>query len=567
MSYKNFNLAIYCTVGNLNAIDDLNVFKEKFSFLEKHLKIDKVYLETFRSFETIDKEKILKIKKFFNEKGIKTSGGITTAADERTGSFDSLCYTRESDRNKLKETVQFTAEIFDEFILDDFYFTNCKCESCVKAKGDRSWTEFRTELMKEVSENLIIKPAKSINPNINVIIKYPNWYEHYQETGYNLKDEPHQFDMVYTGTETRDSQYTQQHLPRYLSYFLMRYLENVKPGRNGGGWFDPFECSSNLNSYVEQARLTLLGKAREVTLFCLGALLDEASSMYAPLVGSTFDVMDKYLGHLGNPIGAACYIPYHSSGEDFLHNYMGMLGIPLEPYPEFPYEHKTIFLTENAAHDKDIIVKIHDKLLSGGNVIVTSGLVKALQDKGFNKLANVSDAGRKFDVTQYGVSSEGIFFSNIINSDKSVCLPKLEFCTNDIWELAAGMGNENNIPILLKTAYGNGRLFILTIPDDFGALYNYPKEVLKVIREAVTADLPVILDSDSKLGLFAYDNNTFTVESFLPHICHADIIVKKPDAVLLDLARNVEIKGVTRNDRTVFPMLVFPLDCRFFKIK
>jgi len=27
--------------------------------------------------------------------------------------------------------------------------------------------------------------AKSVNPNVNFIIKYPNWYESYQETGYN----------------------------------------------------------------------------------------------------------------------------------------------------------------------------------------------------------------------------------------------------------------------------------------------------------------------------------------------------------------------------------------------
>ncbi|WP_079421878.1 hypothetical protein [Clostridium oryzae] len=566
MSYKNFNLAVYCPVGNLNAIKDIESFKEKFSFLEKHLKIDKFYLETFRSFETIDKDKMLKIKEFFNSKGIKTSGGITTAADERTGGFDSLCYTRESDRNKLKEIAEFTAKIFDEIILDDFYFTNCKCESCIEAKGDRSWSEFRTELMKEVSENLIIKPAKAVNPKINLIIKYPNWYEHYQETGYNLADEPHQFDMIYTGTETRDSQYAQQHLPRYLSYFIMRYLENVKPGKNGGGWFDPFECSYNLNSYVEQARLTLFSKAREVTLFCLGALLDEDSSMFAPLAGNTFDAMDKYLSSLGKPVGAATYIPYHSSGEDFLHNYIGMLGIPLEPYPEFPSESKTIFLTENAAKDTKLINKIHDKLLKGGNVVVTSGLVKVLQGRGFDKLTTVRDAGRKFNVTQYAISDEGVSFKHTVTSDKPVLVPKLEFCTNDIWELVAGMGVQNNLPILLRTAYGKGNLFILTIPDDFGAMYHYPKEVLKTIREAITADIPVMLDSESNVGLFTYDNDSFIVESFLPHSQNINVIVKTPDAVLIDLARNIEIKGRTEKNRTIFSIEIHPLGCKFFKL-
>jgi len=30
---------------------------------------------------------------------------------------------------------------------------------------------------------------------------------------------------------------TDQHLPRYLSYSLMTYMEAMWPGHNGGGWF------------------------------------------------------------------------------------------------------------------------------------------------------------------------------------------------------------------------------------------------------------------------------------------------------------------------------------------
>ena len=184
------------------------------------------------------------------------------------------------------------------------------------------------------------------------------------------------FDMIYTGTETRDPLYTQQHLPKYLSYFIMRYFENVKPGKNGGGWFDTFECRGNLNYYVEQAYLTLFSKPEEVTLFCLGALLDKRWSIFTPLAGYALSEVDEFLGNLGNPVGTSCYIPYHSNGEDYLHNYIGMLGIPLEPYPEYPDGHKKIFLTESAAKDPDILCKIDKSLRNGADVIITSGLVK-----------------------------------------------------------------------------------------------------------------------------------------------------------------------------------------------
>lgn len=142
-----------------------------------------------------------------------------------------------------------------------FFFTNCRCKACIEAKCGLSWAEYRTELMKEVSIDYVIRPAKEVNPNVNLIIKYPNWYEHYQETGYNLKDEPSLFDMIYTGTETRDSMYTQQHLPRYLSYFIMRYMENVKPGKNGGGWFDHINAATICN--LTPIKLVLLCLARQ----------------------------------------------------------------------------------------------------------------------------------------------------------------------------------------------------------------------------------------------------------------------------------------------------------------
>ena len=68
------------------------------------------------------------------------------------------------------------AEIFDELIFDDFYFYNCRCRKCIEQKGTKSWKEFRLEKMKYITEEVVMKTAKSINPEMNVIIKYPQWY-------------------------------------------------------------------------------------------------------------------------------------------------------------------------------------------------------------------------------------------------------------------------------------------------------------------------------------------------------------------------------------------------------
>ena len=70
-----------------------------------------------------------------------------------------------------------------------------------------------------------------MNPNCKIIIKFPNWVESYQEAGYDPAVQRHIFDGIYTGTETRNTKATDQHLPRYLSYSLVRLLENYAPGK------------------------------------------------------------------------------------------------------------------------------------------------------------------------------------------------------------------------------------------------------------------------------------------------------------------------------------------------
>ena len=561
MGYKHFNASLYCPVFNLISITDFDDFNRRFQLLEKNIKIGKVYLETYRGGVTIDKEQMLKVKAFFEQKGVIVAGGITTDAahNHLEGGFTQLCYTSEVTKTLMKNVVTLTAEIFDEFILDDFYFTNCRCDACIQAKGDRSWSQFRLELMNDFAENIIVKTAKQVNPKIKAIIKYPNWYEHYQDSGYNLEDEPKVFDYIYTGTETRNPTYTQQHLPKYLSYFVMRYLENVAPDRNLGGWFDPYECSYNLTSYLDQGYLTLFAKAREAMLFCLGSLINDKSyTVFPPAVGQAFEDIDNYFSSLGNPIGVSCYIPYHSYGEDYLHNYIGMCGIPLEPYPEYPVDSKVIFLTENAGQDTNIITKIKESLSSGADVIVTSGLVTRLGEA-FKELAHIAYTSKKALINHYMCSNDGgITLHGCYESSKAVLLTQPQFFTNDVWQIAGGYGEDNNFPIIMKTSYSKGRLFVITIPDDQGDLYHYPIPVLNSLRAILSKELPVVLEGDPLVALFVYDNDTFILRSFKPYITEISVIVNKENAKLIDLENGMSLNGSPSNKGTRFTAKLSP---------
>jgi len=265
----------------------------------------------------------------------------------------------------LLNAVKIAAEGFNECILDDFFFTSCKCDKCIGAKGDMSWTDFRLKRMTEISE-LLVSEAGKINPKIKMVIKYPNWYAYYQMTGYNLATEPKIFDGIYTGTETRDRRYTNQNLQPYQSYGIMRYLDNVSDNRNGGGWVDPLACG-NLSRYSQQLMLTLLSGAKEITLFNWSSLFRQTPSgdivsRYAYTAQSTFVQFNSFATELGDPEGLYFYKPVNSRGDSYLDAYLGMIGIPVEPVAVFPEEAHSVFIPESASADKKILEKITDSI-------------------------------------------------------------------------------------------------------------------------------------------------------------------------------------------------------------
>lgn len=547
-NYDNFNVAIYCTISDVIKMADEAYLEQSVNLIEKSFKIDKVYLETHRRHTLINADTLSMVKRFFEKRGIATSGGITTTSRNSafTG-FNLFCYSNEQEKDYLKEVTKFTAKHFDEVIFDDFYFTTCTCEKCVQSKGNKSWADYRLQIKRDFSRE-VVKAAKAVNPKVNMIIKYPNWYEYYQDTGYNLKDESAIFDMIYTGTETRDPEYHQQHLQPYHGYSIMRYLENVKPGLNGGGWVDP-GARRYLDRYGEQLALTLFAKSKEITLFNFGSLTEwihksqkeyKAISSIAPTAGYVFDKVDCFADKLGSPVGLACYRPFHSSGESYLHSYLGMLGIPIELTPEFPSEEKTILLTESAKKDENIISKIKKHLTEGKNIIITSGLLRALQDEGLNDIVGARYGSSKIISNAF----TDLKFSNIYKSDKEIIFPEIEFSTNNAWKSICAMSNGNSYPLLLNASYGKGKISVLTIPDNFADLYDIPEETLSKIKGYLLNDFEIKLESPGKVALFLYDNNSFIIYSFLPYRTDVSIVIKQTKGKLVDLLSNKELNVI-----------------------
>jgi hypothetical protein len=587
-SYKNFKTAVYCRAYEVEKMGQPGWLESVWDTLSKQVHVDKIYLETHRDLLIVSDETLEFAKKFFREKGIEVGGGITYTIDE-SNNFETFCYSNPEHRQKVKEIAEHTAKHFDEFILDDFFFTSCKCDLCIAAKGEKSWTEYRLELMKNAAVDLVINPAKAVNPNTEVVIKYPNWYEHFQGLGFNLEEEPALFDGLYTGTETRDRS-GNQHLQQYLGYAIFRYFENLKPGENRGGWVDTGGLRY-MDRYAEQLWLTLFAKAPEITLFDIRQMqyplrenlrpewqgifdFDEMKkpvrledgSLFTPTkmaraAGYSLEIVDEVLGELGNPVGVKSYKPFHSVGEDFLQNYFGMIGIPIDIVPEFPENEPVVLLTQTASFDPEIVEKIEAQLQRGGNVVVTSGFYKAMQGKGIEDIVELRVTGRKASVKEFAAR-----WGPTTSIDKEILIPQISYLTNDSWEIISALDDTNGWPILHSSDYSKGKFFVWTIPDNFIDLYQLPAPVLNSLRQTVAGHLNVKLEGPGEVSLFVYDNNSFVVHSFLDEEVTMSVLVDKTAVEITDVASGEEIEGTIR-EAPVFRNRKMGEDAMVFEVK
>ncbi len=569
--YKDFRVAIYVVVNATRRLADRATFDREFERAMRQVKFDKVYLEVYRDRNFATDAEIRAVKRHFTEKGIEVAAGVTLAAGGSDGQFGTFDYELPADRAECERAVRLAARHFDEVILDDFFFYTSKSEADIAAKGSRSWTRYRLETMRAASRDLVIAPAKAENPRVRVIIKYPNWYEHFQGLGYDLEQQPRMFDAIYTGTETRDPEITDQLLQQYESYLIFRYFENIRPGANLGGWVDTFS-TRYVDRYAEQLWDTLFAKAPEITLFNWAPMAEakpvapgdrqawsglptsfqweamrasyraagpgDPGPGWGRAAGYSLEQVDGIIGKLGRPIGMRAYKPFHSTGEDFLHNYLGNVGLPIDLRPDFLPGADTVLLTESAKFDPEIVAKMRAQLNAGGRVVITSGLLRSLQGKGIEDIVEVEHTGRVAAIRQffdgYGAGN-GTSLNDPGRDNPTVLFPEIRFLTNDSWPIVRGVANAKGFPILLMNRYAKGVIYVLAVPENPGDLYNLPVGLLSRIKAYLHDDAPVRVEAEPLVSVFAYDNDTLVLRSYRHAPATVKVSVRGKAAALRDL--------------------------------
>jgi hypothetical protein len=579
--YKSFTVSTYLIQGTVQSmIDGRTDPAETWSNLTRNLKIDKIYIEVMRNHTFVDEAGLEKLKKFYQDQGVQVCGGLAYSVSEANG-YQGFDYADPENRAFAKKAVEMAARHFDEILLDDYYFFDRKTDLDIQAKGHKTWTHYRLETMREVTKNLIVGAAKAVNPKCKIIIKMANWYDQYASMGNDTEMVPLIADGMFSGTESRLWEGQEQHLQPYLSYDIMRFMDNLKPGVNQGGWVDQ-GGSNPIDRYSEQLLDTVFARCPEMCCFNYAGMLmrirtnsinsrtwaDQPTSLnlaevqktigpddnftFADIAAYTLGKVDQVLTNIGKPVGIKCYTPYHATGEEFLHDYLGMIGLPMDIFPQFPTNADMVLLTEQAKSDPNIIQKIKTQLEAGKSVCVTSGFVRAMKGKGIEDLCELETTGATVPVRRFAFAGgPGAPFRGFgmarrdgepdpFAAARDILIPEIKYAnilTHDAWGDALGISpGGTTYPVVLSCDYSQGKFYILTIPNDPADLYALPPAVLSVIRAALAKAEPVRIDNaPAQVALFRYDNKAFIVQNFLSTEAEVTISVAGTATEIRDL--------------------------------
>jgi hypothetical protein len=628
--YKSFIVSTYATQGTVSGLMNGNLDPaESWSTMTRNLKVDKIYIEVMRNHTLVDEAGLDKLKKFYQDQGVEVCGGLAYSVSEANG-YQGFDYADPENREFAQKAAEMAARHFDEILLDDYFFFDRKTDYDIKAKGNKSWTEYRLEAMRDVVQNLIVGPAKAVNPKCKVIIKMANWYDQYAGMGNDTEKVPLIADGIFSGTESRVWVGQEQHLQPYLSYDIMRFMDNLKPGVNKGGWVDQGGANP-IDRYSEELLDTVFSRCPEMCCFNYSGMIgggrgggnrawaDQPTSLnlaevqktigsnanptFADIAAYTLDRADKVLANVGKPVGIKTYTPYHATGEEFLHDYLGMIGLPMDIFPQFPTNADMVLLTEQAKSDPDIISKIKGQLEAGKSVCVTSGFLQAMKGKGIEDICEVETTGATVAVRRFafaggpGAPARGRGFGrggpatnnapDPFEAARDILIPEVKYfniLTHDAWGDALGISpGGTTYPIVLSCDYSKGKFYVLTVPSDPADLYALPPAVFSVLRAALGSAEPIRIDNaPAQVGLFRYDNNTFIVQNYLATPADVTVSVSGNVPQIHNLIDSNDIspapaagggfrrgggRGPTATPRTSFTFTVLPHSYMAFSAK
>jgi hypothetical protein len=380
-------LSSYATARQVEQLADDAAFRERAWETIQRMGLTKLYLEVYRSGHVVSPEKLVAVRDWLLERDIAVVGGIATVPGgdvgvRQQGPLGWFNWQNAKTQRDLEKIIRDSAPLFDAFIVDDFLCTGDVSAESRRAKGDRSWGEYRRALLSELARTVFVGPAKEVNPDITMIVKYPQWYDRFHLFGYDTVTFPQIFDQVWVGTETR-GRHTQRFgfVQPYEGFVNYRWLADIASEKIGGAWFDHGDCAEH--DFIDQAYMSVLAGARELVFFNLGNV--SAGHPDHEKVTAQFDWLTDLAAFVhAHPVtGVPAYKPPNSdpAGDMYIMDFLGMLGVPLVPVHEYPRQAPVVFLPAQAAADPDLVPHMKESWAAGAHLIVTTSLLLALPER------------------------------------------------------------------------------------------------------------------------------------------------------------------------------------------
>lgn len=527
---KDLKLSIYITAHTVDRLLTTEAGKREAISIFRANGATKAYIEVYRSGLIIDKLVLEDVRDFFLKNDIQVVGGIATVPGgdfgvKQEGTLGWFNWQNSKTQSDLKEVMKMSASVFDEFIVDDFLCTADTSLESKAAKGDRSWSQYRRDLLTELSEEIFIKPAKDVNPDIKIIIKYPQWYDRFHLFGYELAKEPQLFDKVWVGTESR-GQYTQRYgfVQPYEGFVNYRWIKDIAKEKIGGAWFDHGDCDAD--DFVEQAYQSVLAGAKEIVLFNYYNFVQGHSGHH--LLRSQFEKLADLAKSVSlNPaVGVIGYKPVNSDagGDLYIMDFIGSLGVPIIPVSEYPTNSDVVFLPTQAAADKDIYNKINASLEKGSTVIFTTGFLANAENS--RKLTRL--AGILYPVISDPLKVEkGILGKQLIDIEHGLDL-EARIIIGEGEQLLSGYVESKQIPFLVKSNKAkiftiNSHTFdqedfdrvgeVLLCPKQLGLL-EIPREWANKVRKTFTEPLGISIDAPTRIAVQQLGSSGLIIHNF-----------------------------------------------------
>ncbi len=412
------------------------------------------------------------LRDWFAAQGIRCSGGIATVpgghfGQRQQGGLEWLNWESQKTQVDVAAFFAENAPVFTELVVDDFFCTGDTSPEAEQAKGERSWGEYRRDLLVSLINPLMVKPTRAAHRQTRLILKFPQWYDRFHLYGYDPCRMPAHFDQIWVGTEVRDPETRRMGFVQPTEgYMNFRWLASQAGSEVHGAWFDHIECSAQ--NFLDQAYLSVLAGARELTLFSLNDLMGGhpgdalLAAKWPELCALAERVQRKRRG------GMAFYKPAGSDGSEnlYLADYLGMIGLPILPVAHYPKEAAVAFLPVQAAADPMLFESMRRHLKRGSTLVLTPALVRALGQKGA-QLAGVETgpASEAASAKTMRVGNDSVDLAVPLELDAAL---KAGDCQV---RMSVGVG-ERQVPFLTSRAVGRGSILVLNTrtfrEDDFG---------------------------------------------------------------------------------------------------